>query len=654
MSASDFAAVFYPGGHRTKWDLPDTVTSNTLIEAFLKADQPVDAECHAPVELINVRGRGGEDKYLLKGKRVTGFSNAEEEAAGAALPHASNACLIAIPAALLDSTWSWTDRGIMTMSQPEKEKNMSSNKDVRKHRWWAWIIATVLTLILIVTALSYLIESDVLCRYVERQMNSRLKGYTVHVGRVFFHPFALDLGELALIQNANSDQPVARIGRIHASLHWRALLRAHLVGDVLIETPKLYINLANFRAEEKSPIPIKQKGWQEAVEAIYPLKINVLTVRNGEVTYVDQGPYKPLHITDVSLYASNIRNISVADHAYPSTVQMEARLFNTGRLKLNGNANFLQEPHLGIKANVELADMELGYFAPITNRGNISVKEGTLSANGALEYAPRITDVSLNSLDMQGVIIDYHHLLQTAATEQQRVDTATHTAKDLSNEPSAKIRVEVLRVKDSSFGYVNKTTNPAYRLFIDHLDVTLKHFSNQLVDGPATFDLKGEFMGTGDTRVTGSFRPETKSPHLTVNIAIENTQMRVMSDLFRAYGDFDIQSGLFSFYSELAIKDNRIEGYVKPLFMKMKVYDRRSVQQKGFLHKVYVDLISSLSKLLENKPRKEVATKVTISGTLESPDTSAWQGILNLIRNAFIAAILPEFEREVSQPETMK
>jgi putative intracellular protease/amidase len=78
ISADDFDAVFYPGGHGPMWDMPDNATSIALIEAFVKADKPVGAVCHAPVALTNVRGKDGE--YLVKGKRVTGFSNEEEAA----------------------------------------------------------------------------------------------------------------------------------------------------------------------------------------------------------------------------------------------------------------------------------------------------------------------------------------------------------------------------------------------------------------------------------------------------------------------------------------------------------------------------------------------------------------------------------------------
>ncbi|HUL12048.1 MAG TPA: type 1 glutamine amidotransferase domain-containing protein [Methylococcaceae bacterium] len=80
VSADDFDAVFYPGGHGPMWDMPDNATSIALIEAFVKADKPVGAVCHAPVALVNVRGKDGE--YLVKGKHVTGFTNAEEEAVG--------------------------------------------------------------------------------------------------------------------------------------------------------------------------------------------------------------------------------------------------------------------------------------------------------------------------------------------------------------------------------------------------------------------------------------------------------------------------------------------------------------------------------------------------------------------------------------------
>jgi len=80
VSAASFDAVFYPGGHGPMWDMPENATSVALIEAFVAADKPVAAVCHAPIALKNVRTTDGE--LLVKGRDVTGFSNSEEAAVG--------------------------------------------------------------------------------------------------------------------------------------------------------------------------------------------------------------------------------------------------------------------------------------------------------------------------------------------------------------------------------------------------------------------------------------------------------------------------------------------------------------------------------------------------------------------------------------------
>jgi putative intracellular protease/amidase len=82
VSASDFDAVFYPGGHGPMWDMPDNTASIALIEAFNKAGKPIVAVCHGPSVLVNVRGK--ECDYMVRGKRVTGFSNEEEDDVGCA------------------------------------------------------------------------------------------------------------------------------------------------------------------------------------------------------------------------------------------------------------------------------------------------------------------------------------------------------------------------------------------------------------------------------------------------------------------------------------------------------------------------------------------------------------------------------------------
>jgi putative intracellular protease/amidase len=80
VSANDFDAIFYPGGHGPLWDLANDRNSITLIENFAQAGKPVGAVCHAPAVLKDAKNSDGTP--LVKGKQVTGFSNSEEAAVG--------------------------------------------------------------------------------------------------------------------------------------------------------------------------------------------------------------------------------------------------------------------------------------------------------------------------------------------------------------------------------------------------------------------------------------------------------------------------------------------------------------------------------------------------------------------------------------------
>jgi len=80
VNAADFDAVFYPGGHGPLWDLANDATSIALLESFARADKPAALVCHAPGALIKVNAADG--KPWVAGRRVTGFSNSEEDAVG--------------------------------------------------------------------------------------------------------------------------------------------------------------------------------------------------------------------------------------------------------------------------------------------------------------------------------------------------------------------------------------------------------------------------------------------------------------------------------------------------------------------------------------------------------------------------------------------
>jgi putative intracellular protease/amidase len=77
MKSEDFDTVFYVGGHGPMWDLAESPVSISLLESFYNSGKPIALVCHSPGVLRHVMFRGAP---LVKGKRVTGFTNEEEEA----------------------------------------------------------------------------------------------------------------------------------------------------------------------------------------------------------------------------------------------------------------------------------------------------------------------------------------------------------------------------------------------------------------------------------------------------------------------------------------------------------------------------------------------------------------------------------------------
>lgn len=527
--------------------------------------------------------------------------------------------------------------------------NSDRLKRLVKRRSVLWIGASIALILIFIFVAAYLLDEP-LRRRMEADLNNRLKGYTVGIGRLDFHPIGLsvELEELTIQQNANPDPPIAQIANLSASVHWKALLFGRLVADFQIDDPVVHLDLRQFSAEDKDDVPVQDKGWQDALQAIYPLSINRFVIRNADITYVDRGPFKPLRITQLNFVAENIRNVESEKGTYPSPLEAEGVVFETGKIGLKGAADFLAEPYIALKIDAQLEQIPLDYFRPITERYNISVRRGVLSADGSVEYGPEATRIYVKKITLDNADADYIHKAPTAPTKKI-AQKAGETAREYGNKPTFEFKADQIAVRNSRIGYVNQAAKPPYRVFLTEATLDIQNFSNHIKDGVMRGRLRGKFMGSGRCQADFTFRPETKGPDFNLALSIEDTDMRTMNDLFRAYGNFDVVAGVFSFYSEITVRQGTIEGYVKPLFRDMDVYDQRQDREKGIFRKMYEGLVGGISSLLTNRPREEVATQVTVSGDIESPQTSTWETVTRLIQNAFFQAILPGFEKEVSQ-----
>jgi uncharacterized protein DUF748 len=544
--------------------------------------------------------------------------------------------------------------------QPKERPSRRRRHDHRKHdtfrgkvghaafhfsKHTGQLLLIVLALVLLIIIASFFVDEP-MRRAMEKNINQKLTGYTAHIQDVDFNifGFSVTLNNVTLIQDANPTPPVALIPRLKASVQWSELLKLKLVSDWKIDQPQIYLNLPQLKKEASDPVPVDKKGWQEAAYAIYPLKINLFQVNDGSFTYIDKDPERPLKVTHLFFRANNIRNIRSKERVYPSPVHAEGVVFATGRAEVDGHANFLAQPHIGFNTLITLEAVPLDYFRPMLQRANMSIRDGFLSSHGRIEYARTIKVAHIEDVLIDRVWFDYIHAAPRATESAKKVTRAVQKA---SNEPRLLVRLDQFHVKNSNIGVVNRVKSPPYRIFVSGANLAVTNLSNHFEQGPARATLTGRFMGSGAASARASYRPEKVGPDLDLDVKIEGTQMTALNDVWRAYAKLDVVGGVMSVYSQIRIKNGYVNGYVKPIFKDVNIYDPKQDAKKPFFKKLYEGVVEGLGDVFRNKKKDQVATVAQISGPVGNPNSSIWRILGKIIENAFVKAILPGFEREL-------
>jgi hypothetical protein len=515
-------------------------------------------------------------------------------------------------------------------------------------RFWSRFLLAALVIVVVAAAIVSRAMDPFIRARVERAMNKSLKGYHTSLAHAHLGLLggALILKDLSIIQDAHPSPPVGHIPYLRIRIEWHELLGWHIVADCLIDQPEFNINLIQLRTEASGKVPLRQRGWQDALQDIYPFKINRFHIRDATLTYIDTDPQRPLHLEHLNFVASNIRNIHTPNDPYPSSITAETTVFTTGHASIAGRANFLTKPIPGILIEYQLDHVPLAALGPAIKRVNLTVTGGHLDSNGVVEYSPKVRRVEVKRAAADHVNIEYVHQSATAAAEARRVEEVRQAAARANNAPDLVLKIDQAQLTEGAIAYRDEAGTPPYRLYIAALNLHVSDLSNQSAEGTSALKLDGLFMGSGKTRLIGDFHPRQPAPDFDINLAVDNTQLTSMNDLLRRYGRFDVASGQISVYSQVTVRNNQISGYVKPLFTDLQVYSHTKDKGKPILHQAYELAVGGAARLLRNHSTQAVATKVDLSGKFQQPNVSTMQALIQLIHNAFINAILPGFDRQ--------
>jgi len=129
------------------------------------------------------------------------------------------------------------------------------------------------------------------------------------------------------------------------------------------------------------------------------------------------------------------------------------------------------------------------------------------------------------------------------------------------------------------------------------------------------------------------------TPDFNYNAKFENAELKGINEIFRYLSSgMDFESGKLSLYSEMAMKDGKYRGYLKPILIDAKIFKRKE-EDRSFGQGVKELLAEGVQELFENHKKDQTASRVPIEGSVDSKaNTDIWQTILSALSNAYIRA----------------
>ncbi|MBP6334495.1 MAG: DUF748 domain-containing protein [Bacteroidia bacterium] len=219
------------------------------------------------------------------------------------------------------------------------------------------------------------------------------------------------------------------------------------------------------------------------------------------------------------------------------------------------------------------------------------------------------------------------------------------------------LKVNRFEVKNGTINYIDKSSAPAVDIALNKahiLALNLTNVTEENFELPSTVTANAE-MYEGTLTFNMKLNLLSIKPAFDLNAEVKNTNLVLLNDFLRAYGNFDVNKGTFGLYTEMATKDGQFRGYVKPFIKDLDVVGPRDKKDNIF-NKIYEQIVGAAGVILKNPKEDQVATRVEIEGKYDDPQTNTLDAIWEVLRNAFIRALIPRVDNiiNINSVETEK
>jgi len=141
--------------------------------------------------------------------------------------------------------------------------------------------------------------------------------------------------------------------------------------------------------------------------------------------------------------------------------------------------------------------------------------------------------------------------------------------------------------------------------------------------------------------------PLADDPTFDMSAELKNTNLVKLNDFFQAYAKVDVNKGTFGLYTEVAAKNKKFIGYVKPIIKDLDVLGHED-RKDNLFQKAWEAVVGGVGKVLQNQPKDQLATKIPFQGSMDEPRTNVWYALANVLQNAFIHALKPSIDNDIT------
>lgn len=211
------------------------------------------------------------------------------------------------------------------------------------------------------------------------------------------------------------------------------------------------------------------------------------------------------------------------------------------------------------------------------------------------------------------------------------------------------LKVNRFEVNDGSIHYMDAAATPKVDIALKKVYILAQNLTNATdnkTELPASVLARANAY-EGTVSFNMKMDPLAEKTAFDMNAEIRNSNLVLMNDFFKAYGNFDVNKGSFGLYTEFASKEGKYKGYVKPVIKDLDVVGRED-KKDNFFRKLWEGLVGAAGAILKNPKEKQVATKVPIEGNFGGAHTDVIQAIWTLLRNAFIQALIPSIDNQIN------